>query len=159
MYFQSRPPFRPWVPQWLRWLVTWWTSARNCNDGSNDMFDEFNAPGGSPPQSRIEFTNRSSILRYTLDSRVRPIQSQSAFNILPLEVRQQIWKATIGGHAFHLAIDCHDRHFVGWMCRTPDPGTCEGNRYSSCCRSLPLSEAETEERSNMLALLRTCRQM
>ena len=157
MYRQRRRPFKPWVPLWLRWFVTWWTSAQNCNDG---MFDELNTPGGSPPQSRIEFLNRPSILHHTLDSRVRPIlQSQSAFNILPLEVRQQIWKDTVGGHAFHLAIHGHDRRFVGWMCGTPDPSTCRMNRYGGRCWPLPLSKAETEERRNMLALLRTCRQM
>jgi hypothetical protein len=76
-----------------------------------------------------------------------------------LEIRRQIWRDAVGGHAFHLIIYGHDRRFVGWMCGSPDPRTCRMDRYGGRCRPWPLSEAETKERRNMLALLRACRQM
>jgi hypothetical protein len=155
-------------------LVTEWlaTSLRRARDHSRGYDHEFDdSPGGPPPRERIEFQNRSNRILASLrrpnspsDSGVRPTaqslsQSTSAFNILPLEVRLQIWRDAVGGHAFHLTIYGHDRRFVGWMCSSPDPHTCRMSRYSGRCRPLPLSEAEMKERRNVLALLRTCRQM
>ena len=136
-------------------------SARNHNHGFDHGFDD--STGGPLLRARIGFTNRSncsSLSRPNLDSGVWPtLQSQSTFNLLPLEVRQQIWRDAFGGHAFHLMIHGHDRRFVGWMCGSPDPRTCRMDRYGGRCRPWPLSEAETKERRDMLALLRACRQM
>lgn len=96
----------------------------------------------SAPERLIDFEGRKSLTRppspkplLTSDSDNAVVQP-STINVLPREIREQIWRNIVKGHTFHLRMT--KKRFTRQVCNAKDPSC-----YYTCrwgCRPLPVGQ-------------------
>lgn len=142
--------------RFLRWRLSVAQKKRNRN---RVRFDRFARK--PPPDVRVDPSGGRKPLTRPPSPRLDPeIEADrpracSILDVLPLEVRQQIWADVLGGHRFHLEI--REAVFVGWLCVSPKSNTCGSGRDD--CRRLLYNGDIKLEKNLLLPLLLSCKHM
>lgn len=144
----------------LNWLTSLFPSLKPKQRFQRDQFDYDPLPPPRLRPNRLLITRPSSpdSAASSLHLVSTPQPRSLLLELLPREIRQEIWFHVLGGHTLHLEI-------VGARlgclhCLSADPSTCNNGR---CVRrmgdryiSLP---AVPEKAGKLLSLLKTCRQV
>jgi hypothetical protein len=118
---------------------------------------------GPPPVGIADHLKRTSMTRAPSPASEDGIDKQSPhilLDVLPLEVRQQIWETILGGHSFHLKI--RQGQLVALRCLSSDPTNCKDTNWEVH----PKHERRERERhrkgrkrDSLLPILQSCKQM
>ena len=144
------------LPNWIRNLLP----AQPRFEPEYGVFDA----AGPAPDARIDFLGRIPLTRPSSPNQISECSSDSAstseigtecelqpqpfLEVMPPEIRYQIWKDVLGGFSFHLKLE--RRRLRGWVCMSQDPSTCNSDKTLRCGPS---------ERQYMISLLLICRQV
>lgn len=123
-----------------------------------------NAPSSLPQRKRtltlpLENSNISRLHPVRASQRTLD-QLQSPLFRLPVEVRQKIWVAAIGGHGFH--ITCQHKklqHTICSVCHTPYSFAEASTSWEPCHPLRNMHYPAATRSCQVLALLKTCRWM
>jgi len=153
---------------YLTFLPNWIQAIFPAQPNIEVEYGELDAPGPAP-DCRIDILGRIPITRpsspsttlsstkgskcnseWDSESSYIPLKGNksSILAVLPLEIRQYIWRGVLGQRSCHLKLE--RRRLKGWVCFSQDPSICDSNSRLSCGRLGKL---------HRISLLLTCRQM
>jgi hypothetical protein len=144
------------LPTWLTSLVP---SLKPKQRRRRDPFDYDPLPPPRIRPNRLPITRPSSPdSASSLDSFSTPQPQSLLLEVLPREIRQQIWSHVLGGHTIHLEIV--GAGLGGLHCLSADPSTCNNGRWVCRKGGRDISpSALLETVGKLSSLLKTCRQM
>ena len=144
------------LPTWLTSLVP---SLKPKQRPRRDPFDYDPLPPPRIRPNRLPITRPSSpdsVSSLNLSSTPQP--QSLLLEVLPREIRQQIWSHVLGGHTIQLEIV--GASLGGLHCLSADPNTCNDRRWGCRTGDRDISPPTLPEKLGKLSsLLKTCRQM
>jgi hypothetical protein len=118
---------------------------------------------GPPPVGIADHLRRTSITRAPSPASEDGIDKHSLhilLDVLPLEVRQQIWETILGGHSFHLKI--RQGQLVALRCLSSDPTNCTDTNWEVHPKHKRREREryrKGRKRDSLLPILQSCKQM
>lgn len=145
------------------WPVRYWRKGRR--EKARQRYETRRSTPDLPPELLPSPRPRAlTIPLLDTQSCVTANQSRSLLLArLPLEIRQMIWKESIGTRAYHLQILRGNRQrigiFNGVPCELPNPVACHHFRTRKRCRADYSVDPILNHNPALLSVLLSCRQM
>lgn len=144
------------MPRWLSALLP---SNQNNEPIDHSQFIWDVSAGISPPKG-LDATERKPMTRTSSPSPQNDAPSKqnsrhTLLDVLPLEIRQQIWTDVLGSNVFHLDIQLG--RLRGLRCVASDPSTCQHGHAG--CRLRLSRTRQNQEKNTLLPTLLACKQM